>query len=482
MRGLKIRVVAVLIGALLTIIVGSQVYNALKLQRQSAYWSVQEAFAQVPAHPALARTVLRHYNGAEAKIALAIDLFYFLPRTKANFHETQVALSEAQPYEINWPKLVEFDGSENSLITLVQRSFGAKGPLIIPCQVVAKVPDLVRTTIYYGSGNDMPEVTCADTRYTLPPSVISYDNSFQPINGFNNTCGTIASTFFAGDFSAKEFVEYAPSLLSSQFRGKLPDQSVRPLRQWSYLSLWNYATYQSIGRKFTAARRDLRRYYIRSFGMSRVEAAHAAQRAVWVLDDTGWWASDQSGSNAAPGKLVVAIMDHHPVAEVSALLKTQTAPASDLLLTVDNPEALKLLLAQKPDVETANSFGKTALMEAAMQNQLRSIRLLLAAGAKVNAASLPPKQIPGNEPFSTEGMFCGGDYHITHGSRTALMYAAANAGLPVIQTLLKAGADKNAKDSKGADALDYLVGKGPVPRNPVLSAKDFSIAMSLLKP
>jgi ankyrin repeat protein len=75
-----------------------------------------------------------------------------------------------------------------------------------------------------------------------------------------------------------------------------------------------------------------------------------------------------------------------------------------------------------------------------------------------------------------------GGYIIMHGQRMALMYAAANADLPVIEMLLTVGADKTARDSKDATALDYLEGKGPVAKTSVLSAGDFNKAQALLAP
>lgn len=121
-------------------------------------------------------------------------------------------------------------------------------------------------------------------------------------------------------------------------------------------------------------------------------------------------------------------------------------------------------------------------MEAALYNQLQSVRLLLADHAGVNAVSLPPNKISNNgngQPVAPWGQ-CWTYYDITHGSRTALMYAAANSSLPLIKALLAAGANPHAKDSKGDTALDYLTGRGPVPKNPVLTPAEFTEAKKLL--
>jgi ankyrin repeat protein len=219
----------------------------------------------------------------------------------------------------------------------------------------------------------------------------------------------------------------------------------------------------------------LRAYYHNAFGLSQANAALAAFRGVWLVEDAYTW--------AIPGQLdplADALLGHRPLAQVQASLKAEAPlPDSALFLAVEYPEALKLLLAQKPDMAVTTPIGKTALMEAAKYNQSESVKLLLAAGADVNASSLSPGEIQNNsQPWN--GEVCGGIYNITHGQRTALMYAAANANLPVIKALLAAGADKHAKDSTGATALNYLKGIGTMGGNKVLSAADFNTAEILL--
>jgi hypothetical protein len=252
-----------------------------------------------------------------------------------------------------------------------------------------------------------------------------------------------------------------------------------PLKVWGETDIDSYNKAKIIGADFLRARADLATYYRSSFGLSSADAKAAALNGAWLIEGAYDWAG-----GGTPDPLAEALLGHSPLAQVQAAIAKE-APFADsmLFLAVKYPEALKLLLAQHPDMTVTTPIGKSVLMEAAKYNQLESVNLLLAAGANVKATSLLPNEITQNSQFfpNSNGI-CGGLYAITHGSRTALMYAAANASLPLIQALLAAGADKHAKDSMGVTALDYLEGRGPVPKNPLLNAADFKTAEALLAP
>lgn len=111
-----------------------------------------------------------------------------------------------------------------------------------------------------------------------------------------------------------------------------------------------------------------------------------------------------------------------------------------LLAALHSPFAVKTLLALGADASSStNSFHKTALMYAAQLDALESARLLLDAGADVQANT----QANSCEPLERD-------------ARTALMYAAENASDELINLLLDAAADTTAVDSKGNDILWYL--------------------------
>ena len=150
-----------------------------------------------------------------------------------------------------------------------------------------------------------------------------------------------------------------------------------------------------------------------------------------------------------------------------------------------------LALAKMPglDPNARNRSGETPLMMAAQLDLPQAVTILLNAGADPNIATdrnaLRPqgeawRQVSLGGYYSVESYYAVPD--LQHDQRTALMYAAANASLPVIQMLLRAGADKTARDSKGLTAAEYLTGNGPVPANPRISEQARAEVLRLLSP
>lgn len=90
-------------------------------------------------------------------------------------------------------------------------------------------------------------------------------------------------------------------------------------------------------------------------------------------------------------------------------------------------------------------------MFAAQHDLIQSARLLLAHHAAVNATTMEARD--------------GWSYSLAHDARTPLMYAAASGSLSMIERLLDAGANPYQVDTKGARAIDYLLGFGPVAPN-----------------
>ncbi|HEU5047674.1 MAG TPA: ankyrin repeat domain-containing protein, partial [Rickettsiales bacterium] len=113
-----------------------------------------------------------------------------------------------------------------------------------------------------------------------------------------------------------------------------------------------------------------------------------------------------------------------------------------IFYALDNPSMMQLLIKKGVEVNGRNWFGKTALMYTAQWNLMDAAALLLKNRAEVNAVT--PVADPGNceNPAIT--------------GRTALLYAAENASAPLIELLIKSGADTKTKNSVGKDFQYYM--------------------------
>ena len=117
-------------------------------------------------------------------------------------------------------------------------------------------------------------------------------------------------------------------------------------------------------------------------------------------------------------------------------------PASSLLhaaVTNGRLEMVRELLERGAKVDLPNSFGYTALMEAAGYGHASVVLLLLQHSANPNMQS-------------RSGIYQGGD--------TALMVAANQGHEECVQTLLHAGADTELLDNNGHTALQYAKRRG----------------------
>lgn len=462
---------------------------------QAANWSTLDAILHTADEPKAAAVVLSLDDQPAAKLALAMDLALFLPNP--NLEQINDLLQATAPD--SWATLNGFDGTATSFVPYLQvvvPPYG-EGNFPVACGMLRRYPELLQATqANWGSSRDNfdPVVACDDPKLQLPSSVARLDDDLAGPGGTGNVCGTIRFGLDRANASYLQLIQYAPEALLPPFTALGGNPNVNappvgqqeqvgmqrlgigpdtvPLQAWGETDISSHIQESHVASDFKQAKADLATHYQSAFGLSPADAEQAAFRAAWLVERAWTWADA-----GKPDPLAEALLGHQSLTQVQAALAAESPVRASLLFdAVAYPEALKLLLAQHPDLSVTTPIGKTVLMEAAKYNQLESVQLLLAAGAAVNAASLPPGNIPNNGYNAGYGYPCGGIYEIYHGSRTALMYAAANSGLPVINALLAAGADTGAKDSTGATALDYLEGHGPASKNPVLDAADFKIA------
>ncbi len=144
-------------------------------------------------------------------------------------------------------------------------------------------------------------------------------------------------------------------------------------------------------------------------------------------------------------------------------------------------DIVRYLVAKGADVKTQDAFGNTILTAAATGNDLNTIRIALDAGADVNASGptgttplllaagygnleatklLLGKGAKVNTVTPTAALFPIADPKsgpVALHNFTPLLVALPHASPALIQTLLDAGADVNAKDSRNMTALMFAV-------------------------
>ncbi|TWB22922.1 ankyrin repeat protein [Nitrospirillum bahiense] len=448
---------------------------------------VKWTYAGMLAAPRLAEGLFRKFQTAQAKAGLVLVLRLTTQDPSAYEAEIQQLLDEiASAKETEDFHLDQefYDGSVASLAPFVR---AAAGPVELPCGLFEREPDLflaVRPMWGGGRDNFLPSARCGMGREVMPSSVAALAQALSVFDGggFDRCTGSLRIFYGRHDAMMEAILLVAPRRLLDRTATPNADHDLAttPLQGWAYLSPWNRRQFDHIQALFLKARGDLAEHYRARYGLTLEEARQAAQIG---MNERFEWTT-----RARPEPLAVAIMDadaRPSLAEVLASgLPPQAAGAEPpLSLAVIRPAALAPLLAAGAPVDAVNAFGKTPLMTAAQFNAPDVVRALLTAKAAVNQQSLAPDRITDNSPLNDQTGAGGcGTYAITHGQRTALMYAAANAGLPVIEALLAAGADTALKDSTGLTALDYLEGRGPVPANPLLTGAELATAQTLLIP
>lgn len=158
------------------------------------------------------------------------------------------------------------------------------------------------------------------------------------------------------------------------------------------------------------------------------------------------------------------------------MLRGGTGPLMVAALRHDDV-AIKALLAHGAEVDAPNVFRITPLMAAAgmtgagrfdppnernlQTNAIRTIDLLLAGGAKINARV--------TDSHTHTAMLVAYVHGLDHEGQTALFAAAESGWDKVVKHLLERGADPTVRDAAGKTALDYA-------RHPRISIRGAPVA------
>jgi ankyrin repeat protein len=139
-------------------------------------------------------------------------------------------------------------------------------------------------------------------------------------------------------------------------------------------------------------------------------------------------------------------------------------------VTRNDPEMVDLLVKAGADVKSANEFGATALYAAAEHSDPAITTKLLAAGADPNMA-LPSGETPlmvaahrGNLETARALLAGGADPNAkeNNGGQTALMYALSERQAPVVEELVKHGANVEQASNSGFTPLMFAAQQGDV--------------------
>ena len=144
------------------------------------------------------------------------------------------------------------------------------------------------------------------------------------------------------------------------------------------------------------------------------------------------------------------------------------SPLADAAMRGDK-EAVRSLLKQKTDVNAAQGDGSTALHWAAYRDDSELAKMLITAGADVNAKTRLGEQTPlfmaaknGNTAILALMLDAKADVNTTTSNGTTpLMLAAASGSADAVKLLLDRGANPNAKDvTNNQTALMFAASAG----------------------
>jgi ankyrin repeat protein len=165
----------------------------------------------------------------------------------------------------------------------------------------------------------------------------------------------------------------------------------------------------------------------------------------------------------------------------------QAAPRSPLADAVEKKDVAAMhALLKDGDVNTAQVDGMTALHWTAYNDDLATAKLLLAAGANVNAENrygVRPLSLActnGNTEFVELLLNAGAEPNAPlRSGETPLMTAARTGNVGPVKALLTKGADVNAKVPSGQTALMWAAAEGHTPVLEILIAAKADLRASL---
>ena len=366
--------------------------------------------------------------------------------------------------------------------------------IVVPCPTAQKLK-MTAVLDYAGGGHGAEAIDVSNcsqyAEYDFPKEVNKfYYNLYR--NFYFESGGSSRFVYQAKEKYYDNIYRYNPDW---NIDGNEEYLKVMPLEEWSMASYPNYKKVTetlNYGIGFKEAVKQLAQHYVKTFKVSEKIAEQYAH-LVMLPPVTRGEPVDKS-------TLRYKILSGAPIEEIKDLvikqiqngetLKEPQIPVEAdgiLMISIQRPVVLALLLQECSDnkcrgintnVNAVNYIGKTALMYAAQYGFLDSVKILLEAGADIDAQT--------NTGNKDNGYYCNEDICIQYGERTALMYAVQEGHLDIAKYLVENGADLKLTDSQGNDVYDYLrgsvpYGTSPEPKNENLTSEQVEEFAEFLK-
>lgn len=277
--------------------------------------------------------------------------------------------------------------------------------------------------------------------------------ALAPIMGRYGNCGSGAFGYLRQNLLNEllDTITYRPWSVTSQ--GGASEAVFSYLEKWASQGVHQYNSYQHFNFALAQMSEVLKNFYMAQYGWSVAQAQQVAKSSLENSISRSFMPAYPPQSEQRK-KIINVILEKNDISIIKSIgadLKLLDDVNSDgfiqdtlVATSINYSEALQYFLEQGLSPDTPNMFGKTPLMYAAQYNQLESVKLLLDAGANINAETIIPVD-DCNFTLSKYGM-------------TALHYAVRYSSKELIELLLERGANPYAKTSEnsGGRPVDWL--------------------------
>ncbi|MBE9828538.1 ankyrin repeat domain-containing protein [Campylobacter concisus] len=280
---------------------------------------------------------------------------------------------------------------------------------------------------------------------------------------------------------------YQKELAKPEVAESEKDARMEYLRYWANESLFNFLKYKKFIEAYKNAQTPLVKFY-ESLGLDTPSAAYYATSVVNEFLTFGVGKNVNKAKILTPEQNIMAqrinsdelanllYSKNFSTAELTNLLNiallnekssdmikeiirrgadVNLGDETPLFFALKNIENVKILLANKADVNHKNFFGKSVLFYAVQFSDKPLCELLLKNGANANESYIDEnaKMNMINLGMTQVEDTCG----LEHTNRSVFMHAAAHATPEILKLLMDNGADINATDDAGFNALDYAM-------------------------